>query len=97
MNKLIEQDLKHFKKYIVEVNDFPCGGQLVFAFPNGYGASLINHGGSYGNEIAVLKNNNLCYDTEITDDVLGHIGQHEIIEILYRIMNLKMETTKELT
>lgn len=83
------RDFHQFKKYITEVNNYLSGGQIVFNFPNGYGASLINHAGSYGNEIAVLKNNDLCYDTEITGDVLGHLKQHEIIEVLHKIKNLK--------
>ena len=56
------------------------GMQLLYSFENGYGASVIQHNGSYGNEIgkweiAVLDNSGgICYDTPITDDVLGHLS-----------------------
>lgn len=68
-----------------------------YVFPNGYGASVIDDGyrskdKSY--EIAVLKKitdneYSLCYDTPITDDVLGYLDNDEVIEILEKIKNLK--------
>ena len=46
-------------------------------FPNGYGASIIKGDGSYGTELAVITAEGLCYDTEITDDVIGNIENLE--------------------
>lgn len=70
------------------------GTQTVHKFENGYGASVIR-GGSFaygGLELAVLKFDDdkysLCYDTDITDDVLGYLEEDEIPEILERIGNL---------
>lgn len=45
-------------------------------------------------EIAVLKkvtddNYKLCYDTPITDDVIGWLNNEQVIEILEQIKNLK--------
>ena len=64
---------------------FGGGQQLVFRFPNGYGASLINSPMSHGNEIAVARFDgdncddwHLDYDTPITRDVLGHLTLPEI-------------------
>ena len=45
-------------------------------------------------EVAVLKkvtddNYRLCYDTPITDDVIGYLTNEQVIEILEQIKNLK--------
>jgi len=85
---------ERFGDFITNENNIFGGVQIVFNFNNGYGASLINHGGSYGNEIAVLSvgedgTTSLCYDTPITDDVLGYLNNEEVIENLESIKNLK--------
>ena len=69
-----------------------------FVFPNGYGASVVKCQGSYGYdedlfEVAVLKkitddNYGLCYDTQITNDVLGYLSNEQVLEVLERIKNL---------
>lgn len=58
----------------------PAGGpHLQVKFPNGYGASVIKHAGSYGVELAVLAfeeatgESRLVYDTPVTYDVIGWI------------------------
>lgn len=71
------------------------GTQVVHKFENGYGASVIR-GGTYtygGLELAVLRfkddgSYSLCYDTEITDDVLGYLNDGDVVELLERIENL---------
>lgn len=70
------------------------GRQKLYAFHNGYGASVIMHDGSYGGkrglwELAVLKGDDLCYNTEITSDVIGHLNDPEVDRLLERIANLK--------
>jgi hypothetical protein len=71
--------------------------QVVFKFPNGYGASLIQGRYSYGGdlnlfEVAVVQFVGtvwvICYDTEITDDVLGYLTEEEVFEALEKIYNL---------
>ena len=70
------------------------GMQLRYSFENGYGASVIQHDHSYGNEsgkweIAVLdKQGDLCYDTPITEDVLGHLTFGDVEDTLGRISRL---------
>lgn len=59
----------------------PCGSVLItrrarLNFDNGYGVSVIQGEGAYTSnkeeyELAVLKDDGLCYDTNITDDVMG--------------------------
>ena len=51
--------------------------RIRIMFPNGYGASIIKGDGSYGTELAVITSEGLCYDTDITDDVIGNIENLE--------------------
>lgn len=79
--------------YCKEINEVFGGKQYVYGFPNGYGASVIQHEGSYGFqsgkwELAVLHEGDLCYHTPITDDVLGHLSNREVNEILEQIGKL---------
>lgn len=64
--------------------------QYIFDFDNGYSASVVRGIGTYGGEeglfeLAVLHNEKLCYDTPITDDVIGWQTAAEIAELLNRI------------
>ena len=76
----------------IEVNERSGGVQMLFRFPNGYGASLINHTGSYGNEIAVIEWDGghyaITYATPVTDDVLPYLTPEEIEAALDRIAAL---------
>ena len=65
-----------------------------YLFDNGYGASVIDYG--YGSsqglkELAVLHSNNneLCYATPITDDVIGYLTDDDLADVLTRIEALK--------
>jgi len=68
--------------------------QKTYTFDNGYGASVICNPSSYGNtdglfEVAVLDiNGELCYDTPITDDVIGHLTFQEVADTLKEIESL---------
>jgi len=69
------------------------GIQARINFDNGYGASVIRSPYSYGGnrdlyELAVTKDNNLCYDTPITDDVLGYLTEDDVTKYLGQIQNL---------
>lgn len=66
-----------------------------FRFHNGYGASVvcIIYKGrviSEGNdrmpfELAVLKDDKICYDTPITDNILGYLTEKHVEKILKEI------------
>lgn len=69
------------------------GEQWRFKFDNGYGASVVTGGIAYCNEaqpyeLAVLKHGELCYDTPITDDVLGYLTSNEVYDLLDKIEQL---------
>lgn len=69
------------------------GTQHIIQFPNGYGASVINHSFSRGVELAVLKFDSegdfdLTYDTPVTDDVIGHLDEETLLETLIQISEL---------
>lgn len=73
------------------------GIQYKAFFDNGYGVSIVKHSFSYGNklglwELAVLKGNadncSLCYDTPITNDVMGNLKEDEVNKIVNDIKQL---------
>ena len=67
------------------------GWQQIHRFDNDYGASVIR-GGSYsygGLEVAVLRFHSgdeegfdICYDTPITDDVIGYLEEDQLNQLL---------------
>lgn len=82
----------------ITFNENQDGKQAVGFFPNGYGYSIIQNAFSYGSElglyeIAVLKGNGayaeICYDTEITEDVIGHLTLDEATQVAEKIKNLE--------
>ena len=73
------------------------GEQWKFKFSNGYGASVLFANFSYGYseglfELAVVKWNDdymeLCYDTEITNDVVRNASKEDVLSILDKIKSL---------
>lgn len=68
---------------------FPSFSKLLYhyEFKNGYGASVLRSSYSFGGdrglfELAVLKDGNICYDTPITNDVIGYLTADEVTEYL---------------
>ena len=74
-------------------------------YKNGYGVSIVDNDFSYGLELAVfiwtgswdskknepkeIKSYNLCYDTPITDDVLGYLNNKTLNEAIEKVKKLK--------
>jgi hypothetical protein len=74
------------------------GVQAVKFFDNGYGVSVIMSPYSYGGpdglyEIAVLQGLEekweICYDTPITDDVMGYLTREDVETVLNQVKELK--------
>ena len=84
------------------------GTQGLCFFENGYGVSVVRFkvmGGfsSYTSnenewELAVLTGNvddyDLCYSTHITDDVMGHLSEEEVTDVMRQVQELAPITIK---
>lgn len=74
--------------------------QARMEFSNGYGISVLLGGyGIYSNgvdtyEVAILHNGELCYDTGLCDDVLGHQTESEITELMVKIQQLPSKSAE---
>ena len=88
-----------FEKFLIsdEPDSVLQGAHYVFKFDNGYGASVIKHIGSFGYqddlwELAVIMFDgddwDLCYTTEISNDVIGWQTDEDIRVLLERIQSL---------
>ena len=67
-----------------------------WTFDNGYGASVIRNKYSYGHEdglyeLAVLKDNEITYDSPITNDVVGYLTPRQVAVLLQVIEELPSE------
>lgn len=89
--------MKKFNYEYFENNPLHNGEQYLYKFKNGYGASVVRHNFSYGGneglwELAVLIWNendwDLCYSTEITNDVIGYLTEDDVEVLLNRIGQL---------
>lgn len=63
-------------------------------FNNGYGVNVITGTDTYTTEdkpyeLAALKDNELCYDTHITNDVLGYLTEEDVTKYMIEIQKLK--------
>lgn len=84
----------------LEFKDLPSlnGIQVMVKFKNNYGASVVKHDSSYGGknglyELAVTQYDengdwDICYDTPITDDVLGYLTEDDVTAYLTKIEQL---------
>jgi hypothetical protein len=86
--------------YLKETKKVMDGVQKLYSFPNGYGASVIRHKGSYGGdkglwEIAPWRDDNNEFIGQNglgwNDDVKGHLNDPEVDQILRQISQLTDE------
>jgi hypothetical protein len=86
-------DLK-FNSHVASPED---GIHALHFFPNGYGVSVVKFPGSYGYEqglyeVAVLQGTEddfeLCYDTSVADDVMGHRDERDVEIIMEEVEEL---------
>jgi hypothetical protein len=90
-NKVV---MKTFKDLDFKPHSNGMGGvQARIQFDNRYGASVVKSSFSYGGnqglyELAVLFEDDITYNTPITDDVLGYLSEGDVTEHLKQIQEL---------
>jgi hypothetical protein len=80
-----------------QLNDSPymVGKKSRMQFDNGYGVSVVSHTHSYGGrsglyEVAVLdKDGLLTYETSVTNDVIGHLTEEDVTNVMKQVQELK--------
>ena len=90
---LKNKNMKEFKDLKFKDKNYGSGKRAYLEFPNKYGVSVITGGGSYSNkdnpyELAVFLDGELCYDTHITNDVMGYLTSEEVTKIMKQIQEL---------
>jgi hypothetical protein len=85
--------MKTFKDLVFNLHPIGNGFQAVENFSNGYGVSVVKFDGSYGFqsdlwEVAVLKDGDICYSTEMTDDVIGHQTDEDVTNVMKKLQQL---------
>lgn len=68
--------------------------QARLDFSNGYGVSVITGSSAYTSnsapyEVAIMYKGSLTYNTDITDDVLGHQSEEDVTDVMKRVQELK--------
>jgi hypothetical protein len=86
--------MKTFKD--LEFKQHPSADGIIsrITFENGYGASVVRHEYSYGGkdglyEVAVLNSDGeVCYDTPVTNDVIGYLRDIDVTDVMEKIQQL---------
>jgi hypothetical protein len=87
--------MKTFNDIVFKTN--PMGADFGITsrteFDNGYGISVVKSPYTYGGdkglyELAVFKDGEICYDTPITDDVIGYLRPEDVTEVMTKIQQL---------
>ena len=78
----------------IELDQYMDGVAARIMFKNGYGVSVVCHSFSYGGknglyEVAVLDaDGEITYETDVTDDVIGHLTPEQVTETMELIQAL---------
>jgi hypothetical protein len=87
--------MKTFKDIQFKIN--PMGSDFGIVsrtqFDNGYEVSVVKSPHSYGGdkglyELAIFKDGEICYDTPITDDVIGYLRPEDVTDVMERVEKL---------
>ncbi|EEP6661088.1 hypothetical protein HCD36_002851 [Listeria monocytogenes] len=88
--------IEEFKEYTTKnKNALFFNEQVLYKFPNNYGASVVLGPYSYGLELAVIYFTGddwvIVYDTPVTTDVLGDLNKDSLKQALEDIYNLPVK------
>ena len=69
---------------------FANSKHAVMEFKNGYSVSVLFGDQFYSNgidtyEVAIIKDNHVCFDTPLTDNVLAYQNENEVTEIMRKV------------
>ncbi len=87
--------MKTFNDIVFKTN--PMGDDFGITsrtqFDNGYEVSVVKSPYTYGGdkglyELAVFKDGDICYDTPITDDVIGYLRPEDVTDVMTKIQQL---------
>ena len=87
--------MKTFNDIIFKPN--PMGAEFGIVsrtkLDNGYEVSVVQSPQSYGGdiglyELAIFKDGEICYDTPITNDVLGYLRPEDVMDVIAKIEKL---------
>jgi hypothetical protein len=85
---------KVFNDLEFEPHPMGVGIRAIMQFGNGYGVSVVRTPYTYGGdkdlyEVAVIDfNGNLCYDTPVTDDVIGYLRPEDVTDVMDKVQEL---------
>ena len=87
--------MKTFKDIRFKTNPMGADFGIVSRtqFDNGYEVSVVKSEHSYGGnkglyELAIFKDGEICYDTPITDDVIGYLRPEDVTDVMERVEKL---------
>ena len=79
----------------LQFKSHPVGNGIAakIFFDNGYGVSVVKFNGSYGFEddlfeLAVLYDGGITYSPDITDDVIGHLTESGVTDVMIKVQSL---------
>ena len=87
--------MKTFKD--IEFKTNPMGADFGIVsrtkLDNGYEVSVVQSPHSYGGdiglyELAIFKDGEICYDTPITNDVIGYLRPEDVMDVIAKIEKL---------
>jgi hypothetical protein len=87
--------MKTFNDIIFKPN--PMGAEFGIVsrtkLDNGYEVSVVQSPHSYGGdiglyELAIFKDGEICYDTPITNDVLGYLRPEDVMDVIAKLEKL---------
>jgi hypothetical protein len=94
--EIVEAEYKIFKDLeFVPTEEFLNGIKTTLHFDNEYGISVVRHKYSYGSgldlyEMAIMnKDNDIVYDTPVTNDVLGYLTENDVSNYMIKVQRLE--------